>query len=309
MYSVTSASTVFSAEVRREEAKAMKSQEQSSQKTVASHSILLAEDDFEMRKFLAWSLENRGYDVTQCADGTSLLRKLGFLGMVENAQDYDLIISDIRMPGVSGLQVLESSREFEDFPPLILITAFPDEKVRNQARRLGAAAMLAKPFDIDELLDRVRTIIPPETETRRERNLSAGQEPGDLPFHLEISFRHHSGSGAVRDYIRQVMTKLRPFADHITSVRVVIDESDPKVHRMHRWYEVKLVVNTSGKTIVVDHPSDREESYENLYLAIHIAIGTAYKQLKRYFGKKAARRDHVRERTRAGKAFKSGTDA
>jgi CheY-like chemotaxis protein len=101
-------------------------------------SILLAEDDIEMRKLLTWSLERRGYKVIECPDGTSLMRKLGLLGPGDRIESHDLIISDIRMPGATGLQVLESVREFPDFPPMILITAFPDTESREQAQRLGA---------------------------------------------------------------------------------------------------------------------------------------------------------------------------
>jgi DNA-binding response OmpR family regulator len=64
------------------------------------------------------------------------------------------------MPGVTGLEVLEGTREYKEFPPMILITAFGDEETHDQARRLGAAAIFDKPFDIDELLAKVREILP-----------------------------------------------------------------------------------------------------------------------------------------------------
>jgi len=111
-------------------------------KTGDSCHILLAEDDLEMRRMLAWSLHEEGYEVTECDDGYCLMKQLGFLGPLGQIQRFDLIISDIRMPGVTGMQVLESAREFEDFPPIILITAFGDDSTHAQAQKLGAVAML-----------------------------------------------------------------------------------------------------------------------------------------------------------------------
>jgi len=122
--------------------------------------ILLAEDDYDMRKLLTWSLRRSGYEVIECPDGVHLLDHVRTFFPPAEPEDLDLIISDIRMPGVTGLEVLEGTREYKEFPPIILITAFGDEETHDQARRLGAAAMFDKPFDIDELLAKVREIVP-----------------------------------------------------------------------------------------------------------------------------------------------------
>jgi CheY-like chemotaxis protein len=122
--------------------------------------ILLAEDDYDMRKLLTWSLSKSGYEVIECPDGVHLLDHVRTFFPPAEPEDLDLIISDIRMPGVTGLEVLEGTREYKEFPPMILITAFVDEETHDQARRLGAAAIFDKPFDIDELLAKVREIVP-----------------------------------------------------------------------------------------------------------------------------------------------------
>jgi len=123
--------------------------------------ILLAEDDYDMRILLAWSLRESGYEVVECPDGIHLLDHVGSFFPPADPEDFDLIISDIRMPGVTGLEVLEGTREYKGFPPMILITAFGDEETHEQARRLGAVAIFDKPFDIDDLLTKVREIVPP----------------------------------------------------------------------------------------------------------------------------------------------------
>jgi len=118
-----------------------------------SFSILLAEDDKEMRSLLALMLRKEGYQVFECTDGLSLLDML--------SSNFDLIISDIRMPGVTGMEILMGANELDNFPPIILITAFGDKETHMQAERLGAVALFDKPFDIDEMLKKVRVTLLP----------------------------------------------------------------------------------------------------------------------------------------------------
>lgn len=247
-------------------------------------SILLAEDDLEMRKLLSWSLERKGYKVIECPDGTTLMRKLGLLGPLTSTQTHDLIISDIRMPGATGLQVLECAREFDDFPPMILITAFPDSASREQALRLGAVAMLAKPFDIQELLEKVRETIPPRME--RRDTLGVWPDTETAPhFPFDITFRHGSGSEAAKEYVRGTAAKLRRFADHIVNGKIIIDQSDAAKPKKHR-YMLTLVLSTTGKPIVVKHDTDVDASDENLYMAVNVAFGIASRELKQYINKR-----------------------
>lgn len=141
-----------------------------SEKHHNSHSfrILLAEDDKEMRSLLALMLRKEGYQVRECMDGLSLLDMLSsFFLPDEEHENFDLIISDIRMPGVTGMEILMGANELDDFPPIILITAFGDKETHVQAERLGAVALFDKPFDIDEMLEKVRAILPP----RHDRDL------------------------------------------------------------------------------------------------------------------------------------------
>ena len=127
--------------------------------------VLLAEDTEEMRTVIAMRLRQQGYSVTECADGAELLARLGVYLHPETVKEppdspkYDLVISDVRMPGVFGTSIVEGASECPLFPPTILITGFGDEETHERARRVGVAAVLNKPFDMGELLDKVRTII------------------------------------------------------------------------------------------------------------------------------------------------------
>lgn len=123
--------------------------------------VLLAEDDTEMRNLLARSLTQEGYVVDECVDGTHLVARL----VSADPEYFSVIISDVRMAGLSGLDFLEHLRWCNVGPPTILITAFGDPQAHTRARKLGAAAMLDKPFEMEELLAVVRRVVG-ETRAR-----------------------------------------------------------------------------------------------------------------------------------------------
>jgi DNA-binding response OmpR family regulator len=118
-----------------------------------------------MRSVIAMRLRQQGYSVTECADGAELLARLGVYLHPERVEQppqspkYDLVISDVRMPGVFGTSIVEGASECPLFPPTILITAFGDDETHANARRVGVAAVMDKPFDMSDLLDKVRTLI------------------------------------------------------------------------------------------------------------------------------------------------------
>jgi CheY-like chemotaxis protein len=120
--------------------------------------VLLAEDDDEMRKLLVRALSTEGYEVTECRNGIEFLLRLKPFSTRKRPVDFDIIISDIRMPGVTGLEILEALHQHKDIPPMILITAFGDSETHAQAEKFGAAAIFDKPFEINNLLTKVREV-------------------------------------------------------------------------------------------------------------------------------------------------------
>jgi len=125
--------------------------------------ILLADDDYEMRALLTLSLLRAGYKVVECPDGWSLLEHLeGYILLGSEDEKVDLIISDIRMPGITGIEILRGLPQGRGYPPVILITAFGDKKTHRQAEQFGATAIFDKPFEIDDLLAKVCKIVPLE---------------------------------------------------------------------------------------------------------------------------------------------------
>jgi CheY-like chemotaxis protein len=122
--------------------------------------VLLAEDDAEMRSVVADALRGDGYDVVELVDGGRLLVDIAArLKSGDGGDTLDLIVSDIRMPVCTGLQILSALRDAHWHTPVILMTAFGDETTRRHAESLSAV-LFDKPFDIDDLRTAVTNLLP-----------------------------------------------------------------------------------------------------------------------------------------------------
>jgi CheY-like chemotaxis protein len=93
-----------------------------------------------------------GYEVVEVADGGGVLDELVHsLSDESSLRSFDVIITDVRMPGFSGMDVLRAVRGLPEAPPVILMTAFGNKETHREAHRLGALTVLDKPFDLDDL--------------------------------------------------------------------------------------------------------------------------------------------------------------
>ena len=115
-------------------------------------SILVVDDELSMREFLRILLEKEGHQVALAAEG-----KTAFQLAEQHA--YDLVISDIRMPGMSGLELLAQLKDVQPDIGVIMITAFasPDDAVT--AMKCGAFDYITKPFNVDEIKRVVRAVL------------------------------------------------------------------------------------------------------------------------------------------------------
>ncbi len=125
--------------------------------------ILVAEDDLEMRRMVADALRGDGYDVIELVDGGRLL--VDIAARMNARESIDLVVSDIRMPVCTGLQILEVLRLSHWHTPVILMTAFGDEATRKRAASL-MAVLFDKPFDLDELRAAVARLLPADRFAR-----------------------------------------------------------------------------------------------------------------------------------------------
>ena len=113
------------------------------------HSILVVEDDPISRSILEKYLKGEKFDVTVAQDGADALEKL-------SDSRFDIVLSDIRMPRMSGLELLQAMNDREIRTPAIFLTAITDEEFEVKSLRLGASDFIRKPIRKDILLLRVR---------------------------------------------------------------------------------------------------------------------------------------------------------
>jgi two-component system response regulator PilR (NtrC family) len=113
--------------------------------------ILVAEDDPDMRALVAAVLRQSGYRVVEASDGTEILDRIESTIWSARPDQFGAIVSDINMPGLSGLDVLAALRCTYWDTPVVLMTAFGDDDARDEANGLGAVAVLDKPLKMEEL--------------------------------------------------------------------------------------------------------------------------------------------------------------
>ena len=106
--------------------------------------LLLVEDKNELRTMLRKALERSGYTVDEAPDGTAAIQKV-------RARRYLLVITDLKMPGASGLDVLRETKQADAAIPVILLTAFGSVEEAVTAMKEGAFDFLQKPVDLDHL--------------------------------------------------------------------------------------------------------------------------------------------------------------
>lgn len=251
--------------------------------------IVLAEDDLEFRKLLTWWLERAGYHVIACADGTTLMRKLGYLDATVPAAPVDLVVSDIRMPGHTGLDVLQSGYLLGDCPPVILISAFADEEAYERAERLGAVALMAKPFNVERLIETIdETLARPPAST--EPPAPAAAKPAGTSFPVEVTFRHDRKRALqqpLKDFVVELASRLTRFGVPIRHCRVVIDSLHTNGRTAH---EVKIVLTVPDKPVVVECDSRKGDYEEDIYVTVRVAFGKACRSLEQVHGKRKPRK-------------------
>ena len=128
----------------------------SSRRPLTLGRVVIAEDDAEMRRLLASALRNDHYEVVEVADGKELIDRVA--DSITAGLPVDCIVTDVRMPKLTGTQALKLIKGAGLTIPVIVITAFGDYATRSDAWLLGATAVLDKPFEIEDLMDEMRRI-------------------------------------------------------------------------------------------------------------------------------------------------------
>ncbi len=125
--------------------------------------ILLAEDDGEMREWLRHLLRPTASEVRAASSGWELLTLLA------EDRPFDLVVSDVRMPGPNGLQVAAMARTAEFVTPFLIITAFPDQRLREAIAEMPSVELLPKPFEKEEFLIAAKRLVGGSLRARLAR--------------------------------------------------------------------------------------------------------------------------------------------
>jgi two-component system response regulator HydG len=148
--------------------------------------VLVVEDDLAMREMLATRLTNRGFTVTTCATGDDAIQLV-------RTTDIDVLVSDVNMKGMDGVELCRRVIEHRPQLPVVLITAFGSMELAISAIRAGAYDFLPKPFEIDQLalaIERGATLARLKDEVQRLRRAVApasfGTLIGDSPKMAEL---------------------------------------------------------------------------------------------------------------------------
>ena len=131
--------------------------------------ILVVDDDKSMREFLELMLRRERYNITTAKDGADAI-----LLLKENY--FELLISDLTMPAITGLELLKKSRELYPDIKVIMITAFGTVETAVEAMKLGAYDYITKPFNNDDLRIKIRRAI--ESQKIEHENLRLKQQLG-----------------------------------------------------------------------------------------------------------------------------------
>jgi len=149
-------------------------------RVVPRRRVLLVEDDATLRGQLALALRSAGYDVIDLSNGQDALHFTSWNGDASpspspspsaspspspspSALDVDMIITDFRMPGVDGLELLGAARGSEPRVPVVMLFDATDADQHELAAGLGAAAVLTKPFGMPELMQALEKVTLPQS--------------------------------------------------------------------------------------------------------------------------------------------------
>ncbi len=133
--------------------------------------VLLVEDDEHLAEGMVFNLRNAGYDVTACDNGEEALDALG-------RSTYDVILLDVMLPGIDGLEVVRRVRQTGNTSPILMITALNRADDVIAGLDAGADDYVTKPFDLDEVLARIRGAL-------RRQVWGRAAEPPPMPESLQ----------------------------------------------------------------------------------------------------------------------------
>jgi DNA-binding NtrC family response regulator len=151
--------------------------------------ILLVDDEPGILLTLAANLELDGFDVSTAENGEAALELFG-------RETFDLVLSDVRMPGMNGVELFRRIREMRPDFPVVLMTGFALEELIHDAIVEGVFAVLPKPFDVEEVVASLTRAAKSPMVMIVERDCDAGRSTADALCALGIRAVHHTDAAS-----------------------------------------------------------------------------------------------------------------
>lgn len=120
--------------------------------------ILLVDDEESVLRTVGMLFRSEGHEVVPIREGQKAI------DMIKSDEQFDLLLADIRMEPVDGMQVIKMAHELRPAMPIVVISAYCSEKTVRQAISLGCSAYVKKPFKTEEVLEAARKALTPATE-------------------------------------------------------------------------------------------------------------------------------------------------
>lgn len=166
-------------------------------------SILIADDEEEIRNSLSIVLREEGFHCATAPDGLTAIEAL-------KEHSFDILITDLKMPGVDGIEVMERALEYSPDIPTIIITAHATVETAIQALRKGASDYILKPLDFDEVILRVQNLLKQKNLIQENRYL---REQIDQEF----NFNHIIGESPA---MKEVYSMVKRVSDATSNVLI-----------------------------------------------------------------------------------------
>ena len=116
--------------------------------------ILVVDDSTTMRQMVSFTLVDAGHEVTEAEDGLKALE-------AAKGRKFDLVITDVNMPGMNGIDLVKSLREIAEFKftPILVLTTESAQEIKGRGRDAGATGWIVKPFSPDVLLATLKKVL------------------------------------------------------------------------------------------------------------------------------------------------------
>lgn len=144
------------------------------------HKVLFVEDEPDLGNVIKQYLEVMDFEIEWCTNGTTALNVFK-----EKAHEFSLLVIDIQLPGMDGFELAERISRLDNNIPFLFLTARNEKKDRLHGLKLGADDYISKPFDIDELVLRMKNILRRNNATEKNRQVVPATACGDMVMNKE----------------------------------------------------------------------------------------------------------------------------